>query len=364
MWMKKSLTLLAGLLLVGPLAWLSGCGTASSPGNAPASKPDRVSIQIDEVTGTKQVVTLTVASMVQQLYSTIYTLPRMPENQACPANLGPHYTLTFSQGGKALVTVIAKRDGCLPVSIKGETRDRQATADFWAQLDQAIYHASPPASVQWLAVMRMPQTGQRPLTALISSAATAQRLYNAILALPLTSPNIGILQGAPTYQLVFHAADQEIPSAIDMQHNLISLNGDIHSRTGLYTLNDQFKHLLEETLAGAAFAPARPDAATLTIQKRDVTSAQVIKDLTFMEQFYMKFTTLQPAQPQPDCPSGADKVAGKGIFYDFHFSQWSLPILQAMAYEGSCKLIENTLTGQYYRGDQEFWNLVHRSASS
>ncbi len=361
MWMKKSLMLLPGLLLVGLLAWLSGCGTASSPGNAPAGKPDRVSIQIDEATGTKQVVTLTVASIVQQLYTTIYTLPQMPENQACPAYAGPHYTLAFSQGGKALVTVIARRDGCLPVSIEGETRDRQATADFWAQLDQAIYHASPPASVQWLAVMRMPQTGQRPLTALISSAATAQRLYNAILALPLTSPNIGNLQGTPAYQLVFHAADQEILSVIDTQHNLISLNGNIHSRTGLYTLNDQFKRLLEETLAGATFAPARPDAATLTIQKRDVTSAQMIKDMTFLEQFYRKFTTLQPVQPQPNCPSEADKVAGKGTFYDFRFSQWSLPILQAEVYEGSCKLIENTSTRQYYQGDQEFWNLVHRA---
>ncbi len=359
MWMKKSVALLPGLLL---LAWLSGCGTASGPGNASSGKPDRVSIQIDEVTGTKQVVTLTVAGLVQQLYATMYALPQMPDNQPCPANLGPHYTLTFSQCGKTLVTVIAMRDGCEPVSPKGETRDRQATAGFWAQLDQAIYHASTPASVQWLAVMRMPQTGQPLLTARISSATTAQRLYNAILALPLTSPNRGNLEGVPGYQLVFHAADQEIPSVIDTQHNLISLNGNVHSRTGIYTLNDQFKRLLEETLAGATFAPARPDAATLTIQKRDVTSAHSMKDMAFLQQFYTKFTTLQPAAPPQGCPSEADKVAGKGTFYDFRFSQWSLPILQAEVYEGSCKLIENTSTGQYYQGDQEFWNIVHRAA--
>jgi len=362
MWMKKSVALLPGLLLVGLLVWLSGCGMASGSGNASSGKPDRVSIQIDEVTGTKQVVTLTLAGLVQQLYATMYALPQMPDNQPCPANLGPHYTLTFSQGGKTLVTVIAMRDGCGPVSLKGETRDRQATTNFWAQLDQAIYHASTPASVQWLAVMRMPQTGQPPLTARISSATTAQRLYNAILALPLTSPNRGNLEGVPGYQLVFHAADQEIPSVIDTQHNLISLNGNVHTRTGLYTLSDQFKRLLEETLAGATFAPARPDAATLTIQKRDVTSAQIMKDMTFLEQFYTKFTTLQPAQPLQGCPSEADKVAGKGTFYDFRFSQWSLPLLQAEVYEGSCKLIENTSTGQYYQGDQEFWNLVYRAA--
>src|SRR5260370_20719399 len=128
------------------------------------------------------------------------------------------------------------REGGGPVSPKGETRDRKATADFWAQLAQAIYHASTPAIVQWLAVMHMPQTGQPLLTARISSAATAQRLYNAILALPLTSPNRGNLQGVPGYQLVFHAADQKLPSVIDTHRNLISLNGNVHTRTGIYTL--------------------------------------------------------------------------------------------------------------------------------
>src|SRR5260370_38453434 len=122
MWMKKSLTLLPGLLL---LAWLSGCGTASGPGNASSGKPDRVSIQIDEVTGTKQVVTLTVAGLVQQLYATMYALPQMPDNQPCPANLGPHYTLTFSQGGKTPVPVLAMRHGSGPASLMETARNRQ-----------------------------------------------------------------------------------------------------------------------------------------------------------------------------------------------------------------------------------------------
>src|SRR5260370_1593428 len=121
MWMKKSVALLPGLLLVGLLAWLSGCGTASGPGNASSGKPDRVSIQIDEVTGTKQVVTLTLAGLVQQLYATMYALPQMPDNQPCPANLGPHYTLTFSQGGKTLRTVIAIRDRFRPAPLTLDT---------------------------------------------------------------------------------------------------------------------------------------------------------------------------------------------------------------------------------------------------
>jgi hypothetical protein len=359
MLMKKSLTLLPGLLLVGLLTFLSGCGTNPGTGNVPTGKPDSVSIQIDEVIGGKK--TLTVASMVQQLYATIYALPQMPDTLLCPADLGPHYTLTFNQGGKALVTVIAMRDGCEPVSIKGESGNRQASSVFWAQLDQAIYHASPIASVQWLAVMRAPQTGQWPLTTRITSAEIAQRLYNAILALPLTSPNNAYLQGPPAYQLVFHAASQDIPSAIDLQHNLVSLNGNRQSRTGVYTLNDQFKRLLDQTLAGATFAPAHPDATSLNIQKKDLSSQQMIKNMTFIEQFYAKFNALQPAQPPQDCPSGADKVAGKGTFYTILFSQWNLPVLQAQVYEGSCQLIQNTATGQSYQGDQEFWNLVHRA---
>ncbi len=359
--MKKSLTLLTCLSLVGFLVFLDGCGTNSGTGNVPPGKPDSVSIQINEVTGGKKPLTLSIASMVQQLYATIYGLPQMPDNQPCTADLGPHYTLTFNQGGKPLVTVTAKRDGCKPVSIKGEPLDRQASSDFWAQLDQAIYHASPMSSVQWLAVMRAPQTGQWPLTARIISAAIAQRLYDAILALPVASPNIAYLPGPLAYQLVFYAADQEIPSAIDTQHNLISLNGNLQSRTGLYSMNDQFKRLLDGTMAGATFAPAHPDAATLSIQNKDLYSTQFVKNLTFIEQIYTKFNNLQPAPTPQDCPSGADKVAGKGTFYNFLFSQWSLPILQAEVYEGSCQLIQNTSTGQSYQGDQEFWNLVHRA---
>ena len=135
--MKQRLTLLS-LLLVGMLASLSGCGTNSGVSTVPPGKPDSVSIQIDEVIGAKKTLTLSVAGMVQQLYATIYALPQMPDNQPCTADLGPHYTLTFNQGGKLLVTVIAMRDGCKPVSIKGEPHDRQASSDFWTQLDQAI----------------------------------------------------------------------------------------------------------------------------------------------------------------------------------------------------------------------------------
>lgn len=360
--MKKSLSFLPGVLLVGLLAWLSGCGTNGGTGSVPPSKPDSLSIQVDLPPG-EPLVTLKRASMVQRLYATIYALPQMPDNQGCTLERGPHYTLTFRQGGNVLVKVLAMRDGCRPVAIAGETHDRQATQAFWAQLDQAIYSAEPPARVQWLALMRVPQGGHSSQTARILSAATAQHLYDAILALPFAPPNNGSLDAPPPYQLVFHAADQIISSTIDMQHHLVSLNGNLHSRTGLFALNDQFKRLLEATLAAVPFAPARPDALSFLVEKEDVSSQPVgIDDQTFIATLYANILALHLSQPQPDCPSGADKVAGKATWYDMRFTQWDLPVLQVSAYEGSCQLVENSSTGQPSQGDQEFWDLVHQAA--
>src|SRR6266567_171803 len=178
---KKNLSLLPGLLLLGLLVVLTGCSLASSPTPAPGNTPR----------GT-------------------------PER-------GPHYTLTFRQGTTTLVTVIAMRDGCRPVSIAGEGYDRQATAAFWTQLDQAIYAATPPANVQWFAIQRLLQAGQPPQTARITAASTTQRLYHAILALPLAGQGNIYADTSPAYQLVFHAAGQVIPSVISQKLGLVSL---------------------------------------------------------------------------------------------------------------------------------------------
>ncbi|MBO0780296.1 MAG: hypothetical protein J2P37_15835 [Ktedonobacteraceae bacterium] len=143
---QKVLLPLSGLLLAGLLITLSGCGQSigaqpPAPTIPPGNKPDTVRIEIDQPSPTTQkkpVVTLKTAGLVQQLYATTYALPLMPPNQFCTMERGPHYTLTFQQGGKTLATVLAQRDGCRPVTIAGEKQDRQATENFWTQLDKVI----------------------------------------------------------------------------------------------------------------------------------------------------------------------------------------------------------------------------------
>jgi len=81
-----------------------------------------------------------------------------------------------------------------------------------------------------------------------------------------------------------------------------------------------------------------------------------------MQKLYAKVLTLHSTQAQPNCPSGEDKVAGKGTFYDVSYIQWGLPILSVSTYEGSCRLIEITTTSQFLQGDSEFWDMMHQAA--
>lgn len=140
MFIKKAhvcLLVLAVLLVV-----LSGCGANNTTDN----KPDRVQIQInDHLSSVQPIVTLSVISKVQQLYTTILALPQMPD-QPCTLELGRDYTLVFLQGKKTLASVVAQRYGCGVVTIAGEKQDRQATPEFWSQLDQAIPMATPGAA--------------------------------------------------------------------------------------------------------------------------------------------------------------------------------------------------------------------------
>src|SRR5262249_40248352 len=154
-----------------------------------------------------------------------------------------------------------------------------------------------------------------------------------------------------------------IPADISMDCNIISLQGAYQSRGGVYTMDDHFKQLFADVVAGVAFAPARPDQLTLeVIRGSGMRQQTTVAEVTLKQQLYQTATTLPPVQPQPDCPSQADKLAGTWTRYTLTFSQWSLPIFAVDAYEGSCRSITRAVTGQVLQGDQAFWDLVHRAA--
>ena len=75
------------------------------------------------------------------------------------------------------------------------------------------------------------------------SSFLAQHFYNAILALPPVTKNNGYLNGTPDYQLIFHTADQAVAAAVDLKRNLVGLDGEYHSRGGVYRMNEQFQQM-------------------------------------------------------------------------------------------------------------------------
>jgi hypothetical protein len=361
------------LLLTGVLIVLSSCGSrsgsASGPDSTPSGKPDSVKIEISGAvmaidgvvpSPVKPVVTLTANDTLQQLYSVTYALPQRPEGQICPADAGPGYTLTFLLRNKTLGTAVAEKAGCDSVTITGEQHDREATKEFWTLLDRAIYQATPPAHPTQLSIMHVPPANQVAQTTLITNINKVQRLYSAILALPLA----GYANDEPTYQLVFHENNLIIPATIYPKSNLINLEGNFRTRGGWYTMNDRFKQLLAETLSGTTPEPAHPDQILLNLSPGNKPNRNItITNTTLIQQLYTKALALPLAQPQqfPACV-GDDKVHGKGTWYSFTFSQWNLPVLQLGAYEG-CAAFATNAAQQYLQSDQEFWSLVHRAVS-
>ncbi|GHO66695.1 hypothetical protein KSC_055870 [Ktedonobacter sp. SOSP1-52] len=377
---KKWFVPFYGLIWVGVSIWLSGCGSVVGQGTPPAWKPGtptanptRVQITLDLVgpsAQTKPVVTLTNAHMVRQLYSTIYALEQMPDNIACTAERGPHYMLTFLEGERVAVSVLAQRDGCRPVSIKGEAGDRRASNEFWTLLDKAIDVATPAAKPQSVAILHTLQPEMQVESTQVMDTVIAQRLYNSILKLQLLAPfpqstDPGCQEETyPEYRLVFHTAEQVISSLINKSCGTISLDGNHLSRTGTYKRDAQFDQLFAEMLRQATFSQARPDQLMLQINSNTGDQQKRVKDVTRLLKLYDKALTLPTTQPEPNCPSSEDKIAGKARYTSLSFTQWDLPVLSVSVYEGSCKRIDLGMTSKVLRGDQEFWDLLHHLAQA
>jgi len=367
MFWKHTRALVPLLALIALLSFLSGCGSnmIGQTGSAPATPinsgnlPDSVQITPGGpgiAQATPPQLTLHTLTLVQQLYKTMLALPSMPPNMACPADAGPSYQLAFRSGTQTLAQAEANSGG--------EKQDRLASQSFWTQLNQAIAKASPVPKPQALAIQQTLQGNQPVLTAHITNAAIAQRLYSALLAQPAASnPKCSDAQ-YPTYQMVFQTAKQAIAASISQQCKTISLNGQYQSPSGLYSLTAHFQQVFTQTLAGATFAPAQPDRLLKEIQMGNgvVVHGQVT-DLSLARQLYSTIFTLQAGTIGPDCPSAADKINHTATLYTLNFSQWSLPIMELSVYKGTCQLINPSpgmVTGQTLRGDTTFWNLLDR----
>jgi hypothetical protein len=369
---KRAIFLTA--LILGTVMALSACGTTAGLGDgagtpsATAARPDRLHIAIDEPIapppgGTQPVVTLNDAALVQQLYATILALSPLPAQRACTDERGPHYTLTFLQGTATLVTVQANRDGCWPVTIAGEPTPREATTDFWQQLDQAIVTATPPLSPDRLAIATSPQASQAPQSTLITSATTVQQLYDAILALPRTNaaPSCSA-EPAPTDQLVFFVGEQAVPASVYEGCQAVEVDGGHQWRGGTFAMNDQFRSMLQAVLDGATFAPAQPDHLAVAVEHGQTTSYQEnFSDRQVMLALYDQIFRLPETAAQSGCPSNADKLAGSGTFTTLTFSQWDLPLVRIDTYQGSCSYVQLSDTGQRLQGNQTFWDLINRA---
>jgi hypothetical protein len=358
---------------------LSACGASTGPGSTAHSQPpspDNVRIEIAATAplpgGTFPVVTLSDAALVRQLYATIYALPTSGAAAGgCTRMAGPSYTLTFRQGTAPLVTVQADYSGCRTVTIVGATPVRQWTSAFGEQLQQAIVHATSPLRPTRLAIAVAPhatQTLAAPQSAEITTAAVAQQLYDAILALPLVSaggegcPSVA----TPTDQFVFFAGEQMVPACVDDTSQTVIIDGGYQWRGGVFTLTDQFRSQLRSILAGAKFAPGRPDQFGLTVTKGHTSAEAPVSDTQLFLALYDRIFTLPVVAskgewPFPGCPPDADKVAGTGVWTRFTFTQWDLLLMRIDTYEGSCRFVQEADTGQGLKSDQAFWDLVHRA---
>ncbi|HEX7102654.1 MAG TPA: hypothetical protein VF201_08430 [Nitrolancea sp.] len=387
--MKRAMVVLAVLSVV---IVLSGCGSqiesgqqggVATPGGSTATPgtpgahaglPDRVRIVSDEpmllppgeVLTTPQAslpeVMLSDVALTRQLYATINALPVLPQDRACTAERGPHYTLTFLQGNATVATVQFHRDGCWPVFIAGESTTREGSKAFVQQLDQAMITATPLLKPDRFAIATAPNPLQAPKSAQVTSATTAQQLYDAILSLPRTDVGTGCSGSSlPAYQLVFFSGDQALHGSVDDACQTVEVDGGFQWRGGRFAMNDQFRNMFQAILAAAPFAPSTPDHLSFGVNTpQTVTPSVNFTDDQVIQALYSQVFQLPVTAAQPNCPPADDKLSGKGTFTTLAFTQWDLPLVRIDTYQGSCSYVQMNGTGPVLKANQTFWDLIDR----
>jgi hypothetical protein len=306
-------------------------------------------------------VMLTDVALVRQLYASIRALPKLPENVACPAIAGPQYTLTLLQGTTTVMTAKADKGGCGTVTIGDASRPRQATNDFWKQLDQATIAATPLMKPDRVAFATAVQPGKAPESAMVTSAATAQQLYDAILALPRTNiPSTCSGNLAPTYQIVFFSGSQTVPASIGDTCGVVEIDGGFQWRGGRFVMNDAFRNLFQSVLSEANLAPAKPDHLSVSVNTpQTVTPSVNVSDDQVMQELYSQIFQLPETAAQPNCPPVNDKVSAQYRFTTLAITQWGLPLVRIDTYQGTCSYVEMSDTnGPRLQPNQAFWDLI------
>ncbi|GLV60436.1 hypothetical protein KDH_72550 [Dictyobacter sp. S3.2.2.5] len=143
--LARLVLLLVFTLLIGCAFQAATCAACTPP--VSHAQPDSLVIQTlgPSPQEGSQTVALSDPALINQLYSTIYALPVLPENSACTLDYGPHYVLNFKQGNQPVVVVTAEHFGCRKVTIDDEGIQRHGTDEFWSLLDQAIAAGTPTA---------------------------------------------------------------------------------------------------------------------------------------------------------------------------------------------------------------------------
>jgi hypothetical protein len=352
---QRSLFITLLCLLTGLLVLLA-CGSragAPSHGISANAHPDTLTITIPSFVVKTQI--LTKADQVQQLYRVTTTLPPYQQPQACPTSTGILYGLTFLDRGKKIVSATYDSGGCGAVTFSQHDQ-RTPTQEFVVLLRQAIKDTTPPVRTDQLIVIHTVNPSQPPIHAKIG-AAGAQRIYDALLKLPTSAspPECADTTG-PRYALSFHQANGDPP--IDITIAASGCTSFVEEK--IRTTTPAFRQLLEQKMAEAGAATARPDSLLMAVS--DANTAKkglMVYKHDLLDRLYRTTYALPPAHDQTKHCTIQDTQKHYYLF----FLQDGLDVLSVEAYQGGKARCERVtfLDGSVRQPDQEFWTLVQQA---
>jgi hypothetical protein len=312
-------------------------------------------------------VTVEQAETAQGLLRAADALPSTPAQQVCDAIAGPRYELTFIEGGRVVVVATADRGGCpsvrfaAPNTTPGAPEDtRQADDAFWRLLERVVADATPPARPDHVVVVTFPASHQPATATTIGSPEQAQRLYDAILALPALpqNPSCPATHGQ-RHELAFFEGAHAIRATLDRGGcgTAQVLPGSLHQADAALW------RVLDDALAGVVSTPARPERLDLKVEPvpgdpSGTAHATMVRDTAVVQQLYAAVYALSALSPARSC------IATVGARYGMSFSLGEggggIELLAALADKGGCGTVDLG-DGDVRLADGAFWGLVDRA---